>query len=41
MPYTVLEEKLRAVPEQYFEQVSSFLDIILSLPTISIYMTTK
>lgn len=33
MPYAVLERKLQAVPEQYFDQVSSFLDIILSLPT--------
>ncbi|MBO4321129.1 MAG: DUF2281 domain-containing protein [Treponema sp.] len=32
MPYTVLEKKLQAIPEQYFEQVSSFLDLILSLP---------
>ena len=31
MPYAVLEKKLMSVPEQYFEQVSSFLDIILSL----------
>ena len=31
MPYTVLEKKLKAIPEQYFEQVSSFLDIILSV----------
>ena len=33
MPYAVLEKKLQAVPEQYFEQVSSFLDMILTLPT--------
>ena len=33
MSYTVLEKKLKSVPEQYFEQVSSFLDLILSLPT--------
>jgi hypothetical protein len=39
MPYTVLEKKLQAVPEQYFEQVSSFLDIILSLPTKNADMT--
>ncbi|MCR5622000.1 MAG: hypothetical protein K6G18_09090 [Treponema sp.] len=32
MPYAVLEKKLQAVPEQYFEQVSSFLDMILTLP---------
>ena len=32
MPYAVLEKKLQAVPEQYFDQVASFLDIILSLP---------
>ncbi len=38
MPYTVLEKKLQAVPEQYFEQVSSFLDIILSLPTQNVNM---
>ncbi|MBR1639451.1 MAG: DUF2281 domain-containing protein [Treponema sp.] len=31
MSYAVLEEKLQAIPEQYFDQVSSFLDIILSL----------
>lgn len=31
MPYEVLEKKLQAVPEKYFSQVSSFLDIILSL----------
>ena len=31
MPYSQLEEKLKAVPEQFFSQVSSFLDIILSL----------
>lgn len=31
MPYSQLEEKLQAVPEQFFSQVSSFLDIILSL----------
>lgn len=41
MPYTVLEEKLRAVPGQYFEQVSSFLDIILSLPTKDADMLKK
>lgn len=31
MPYSMLEEKLQAVPECFFSQVSSFLDIILSL----------
>ena len=41
MPYTVLEKKLQAVPEQYFEQVSSFLDIILSLPTKNVNMVKK
>ena len=33
MPIAVLEKKLQAVPEQYFEQVSAFLDLLLSLPT--------
>lgn len=32
MPIAVLERKLQAVPEQYFEQVSAFLDLLLSLP---------
>lgn len=32
MPYEVLEKKLKIVPEQYFEQVSSFLDLLLTLP---------
>lgn len=32
MPIAVLERKLHAVPEQYFEQVSAFLDLLLSLP---------
>lgn len=31
MSYAALEKKLQSVPEQYFEQVSSFLDIILKL----------
>lgn len=35
MPYAVLEKKLQAVPEQYLEQVSSFLDLLLSLPKTS------
>ena len=32
MSYEVLEKKLKIIPEQYFEQVSSFLDLLLSLP---------
>lgn len=35
MPYAVLEKKLKAVPEQYLDQVSSFLDLLLSLPKTS------
>ncbi len=31
MTYSVLEKKLHNVPEQYFSQVSAFLDIILAL----------
>lgn len=31
MSYAALGKKLQSVPEQYFEQVSSFLDIILNL----------
>lgn len=31
MTYSVLEKKLHDVPEQYFSQVSAFLDIILNL----------
>lgn len=31
MPYEVLERKLHTIPEQYFEQISSFLDIIINL----------
>lgn len=31
MPYSALENKLKSIPEQYFEQVSSFLNLILSL----------
>lgn len=31
MPFSALEEKLQAIPEQFFSQVSSFLDIIISL----------
>lgn len=29
MPYAILEQKLKAVPEEYFEQVAGFLDLIL------------
>ena len=31
MNYSILEKKLHDVPEQYFSQVSAFLDIILNL----------
>ena len=31
MLYSALENKLKSIPEQYFEQVSSFLNLILSL----------
>ena len=30
MPYAVLEQKLRMIPEQDFEFVSRFLDMVLS-----------
>ena len=30
MPYEVLEQKLRMIPEQDFEFVSRFLDMVLS-----------
>ena len=36
MPYEVLEQKLHAVPERYFDQVASFLDIILNIVGSSI-----
>ena len=36
MSYSTLEEKLQAVPERFFSQVSSFLDIILSLSNNSV-----
>ena len=31
MPYAVLEKKLQAMPERYFDQISSFFDLLLSL----------
>lgn len=41
MPYAVLEKKLQAVPEQYFEQVSAFLDLLLTLPKKTIAEPTE
>ena len=29
MPYAALAEKLRLIPEQYFDEVSDFLDFLL------------
>lgn len=37
MPYSALENKLKSIPEQYFEQVSSFLNLILSLSNNTTY----
>ena len=31
MSYDVLEKKLQAMPERYFDQISSFFDLLLSL----------
>jgi hypothetical protein len=31
MSYSAVEEKLHAIPEQYLEQVSMFLDLLLNL----------
>ena len=41
MPYAVLEQKLRAVPEQYFEQLSAFMDLLLSLPNQNSFSERK
>lgn len=29
MPYAVVEEKLKTIPEKYMEEVSEFLDFLL------------
>ena len=31
MTYSVLEKKLHAIPEQYFEQISLFLDSLMNV----------
>lgn len=33
MTYSVLEKKLHAIPEQYFEQISLFLDSLMNVTT--------
>ena len=33
MTYSLLEKKLHAIPEQYFEQISLFLDSLMNVTT--------
>ena len=35
MTYSVLEKKLHAIPEQYFEQISLFLDSLMNVTATS------
>ena len=41
MPYAVLEKKLQAMPERYFDQISSFFDLLLSLDKHEDYADEK